>query len=240
MMATRVFFQRHVRPALMGAAWCVLAVLVGVAAAQPGGKARPKPANPEVKKIDAKMEKVKDSFLRDTENLIKSYEDAGSYDRARMILEALQKLYPQNEKIKERIEELSSLGLNASEIDFTLDVSKSWQEVGPVQKDRALRIRVAGDYKINSLTLSSSPEGITGENPDNDVLAYVPFGAVMGAIIPVGGAGGNEKPPKPFLIGNSFEKPAERDGVLFLKVNVPAQAKCTGRLQVKVGGTVTP
>lgn len=240
MMATRVFFQRYLRTALVGAAWCVLAVLVGAAAAQPVGKARPKPANPEVKKIDAKMEKVKDSFLRDTENLIKSYEDAGSYDRARMILEALQKLYPQNEKIKDRIEELSVLGLDASEIDFTLDVSKSWQEVGPVQKDRALRIRVAGDYKINSLTLASGPEGITGENPDNDVLPYIPFGAVMGAIIPVGGSGGSEKPPKPFVVGNSFEKPAERDGVLFLKVNVPAQAKCTGRLQIKVGGTTAP
>ena len=240
MMATRVFFRRSLRPVLVGAAWCGLAALVGVAAAQPGGKSRPKQANPEVKKIDAKMEKVKDSFLRDTENLIKSYEDAGSYDRARMILEALQKLYPQNDKIKDRIEELSVLGLDASEIDFTLDVSKSWQEVGPVQKDRALRIRVAGDYKINSLTLSSSPEGITGENPDNDVLAYVPFGAVMGAIIPVSGAGGSEKPPKPFVVGTSFEKPAERDGVLYLKVNVPAQAKCSGRLQVKVGGTTSP
>ena len=50
----------------------------------------------------------------------------------------------------------------------------------------------------------------------------------------------SEKPPKPFVVGTSFEKPAERDGVLYLKVNVPAQAKCTGRLQVKVGGTVTP
>ncbi|MEY3358219.1 MAG: hypothetical protein RIR87_1278, partial [Actinomycetota bacterium] len=36
------------------------------------------------------------------------------------------------------------------------------------------------------------------------------------------------------------EKPAERDGVLFLKVNVPAQAKCTGRLQITVGGTTAP
>lgn len=240
MMATRVFFRRHSRPALVGGAWCVLAVLVGVAAAQPGGKARPKPPNPDVKKIDAKMEKVKDSFLRDTENLIKSYEEAGSYDRARMVLEALQKLYPQNEQIKVKIEQLSAQALDASETDFTLDVSKSWQEVGPVQRDRALRIRVAGDYKINSLSLVSGPEGITGENPATDAIPNVPFGAVMGLIMPADGAGGNEKPPKPFLVGNSFEKPAERDGVLLLKVNIPAQAKCTGKLQVKVGGIVSP
>ena len=240
MMADRDFLKRPRHGVLAAATWCVLAALVGTVAAQPGGKSRPKPPNPEVKKLDAKMEKVKDGFLRDTENLIKSYEDAGSYDRARIILEALQKLYPQNEAIKSKIEQLAVQSLDASETDFDLDVSKSWQEVGPVQKDRTIRIRVQGDYKINSAAVSSGPDGVTGDNPDKDLLPYIPFGAVMGAIIPSGGAGGNEKPPKPFLVGTSFEKPAERDGTLYLKVNVPPQAKCVGRLQVKIGGTIQP
>ena len=101
-MAVRgVFFQVLRDPRLVAAGWCVLAALVGSATAQPAAKGRPKQASPEVKKLDAKMEKVKDSFLKDTEQLIKSYEDSGSYDRARTILEALQKLYPQNEPIKE-------------------------------------------------------------------------------------------------------------------------------------------
>lgn len=230
-------------PLARAAGWCVLAVLTGAAgsvAAQPAGKARPKQANPEVKKLDAKMDKVKDSFLRDTESLIKSYEDAGSYDRARIILEALQKLYPQNELIKGKIEDLAAKSLDASETEMDLDTSKSWVEVGPVQRDRTIRIKVAGDYKITSAPTSSGPDGLTGDNPEKDLLAHVPFGAVMGAIIPPGGNGGNEKPPKPFLVGSSFERPAERDGVLYLKVNVPPNAKCVGRLQIKVSGTVQP
>lgn len=228
-------------PRLAAAGWCALAALVGTVAAQPTPKGRPRPqANPEVKKIDAKMEKVKDSFLKDTEALINSYEDAGSYDRARIILEALQKLYPQNETIKAKIETLSSKALDSSEFEMDLDVSKSWVEIGPVQKDRTIRIRVSGDYKLTSGTVTSGPDGLTGDNPDKDLLANIPFGAVMGAVIPPAGGGGNEKPPRPFLVGASFEKPSERDGKLYLKVNVPPNSKCVGRLQVKVGGTVQP
>lgn len=236
-------FQIPSSPRVVAAGWCVLAALVGAAgsvAAQPAGKARPKQANPEVKKLDAKMDKVKDSFLRDTESLIKSYEDAGSFDRARIILEALQKLYPQNEVIKGKIEDLASKSLDASEIEMDLDTSKSWVEIGPVQKDRTIRVKVAGDYKLTSAPTTSGPDGLTGDNPEKDLLPHVPFGAVMGAIIPAGGNGGNEKPPKPFLVGSSFERPAERDGVLYLKVNVPPNSKCVGRLQLKVGGTVQP
>lgn len=228
-------FLRHA----VAAGWCGLAVLVGTAAAQPAAKGRPK-ANPEVKKLDSKMEKVKESFLKETEQLIKSYEDAGSYDRARTILEALQKLYPQNEPIKAKLEQLAAQSLDASEIDFDLDAGKSWQEVGSVGKDRTIRIRVSGDYKLTTAPLTTGPDGLAGENPEKDLLSNVPFGAVMGAIIPAATPGSTEKPPKPFLVGSSYERPADRDGILYMKVNVPPNSKCVGKLQVKVGGTILP
>jgi hypothetical protein len=62
----------------------------------------------------------------------------------------------------------------------------------------------------------------------------------MGAIIPAATPGSTEKPPKPFLVGSSYERPADRDGVLYMKVNVPPNSKCVGKLQVKVGGTILP
>jgi hypothetical protein len=125
-------------------------------------------------------------------------------------------------------------------VDLDLDVGKSWTEVGPVGKDRMIRIRVSGDYKLTTAPLTTGPDGLSGENPDKDLLAHVPFGAVMGAIIPTGGPATNEKPPKPFLVGSSYERPCDRDGVLYLKVNVPPNSKCVGKLQVKVGGTIQP
>ena len=62
----------------------------------------------------------------------------------------------------------------------------------------------------------------------------------MGAIIPAAAPAATEKPPKPFLVGSSYERPADRDGVLYMKVNVPPNSKCVGKLQVKVGGTIQP
>jgi hypothetical protein len=41
-------------------------------------------------------------------------------------------------------------------------------------------------------------------------------------------------------VGSQYEKPADRDGVLFLKVNVPPGAKCTGRLTALVSGATKP
>ena len=54
------------------------------------------------------------------------------------------------------------------------------------------------------------------------------------------GVCGNDKPPRPFAVGASFDKPADRDGILHLKVNVPPGARCTGSLKVKISGPERP
>ena len=59
-------------------------------AAKPGGAAKPagKKINPlEVKRLDARLDEVRESFLRDTTNLILSYENLGQFERAKTLLE---------------------------------------------------------------------------------------------------------------------------------------------------------
>ena len=48
----------------------------------------------------------------------------------------------------------------------------------------------------------------------------------------------NQQPqqPRPFAVGAAYDRPAERDGILYLKVNVPPGSKCTGRLQARITG----
>lgn len=227
---------------------CILAA--GDAAAQtatvkPGsGKAKGKGANaPEVKRLDTKMEEVRESFLRDTTNLIYAYENIGQFERAKVLLESLQKLDPKNEPIRAKLGELNAKIVETSEFEVDIDPEKSWQPIGAVAKDRTLRIRVAGECKI-SLIVTAGPEGVPTGNPAEDLVANVPLGAVVGVIATPGfggpaGAGG-EKPPRPFAVGANYERPADRDGVLYLRVNVPAGAKCTGRLSAKVSGPERP
>jgi hypothetical protein len=41
-------------------------------------------------------------------------------------------------------------------------------------------------------------------------------------------------------VGSKYERPADQDGLLYLKVNVPPGAKCTGRLEAKISGATQP
>lgn len=210
-------------------------------AAKPGGAAKTnaKKVNPlDVKRLDARLDEVRESFLRDTTTLILSYENLGQFERAKTLLESLQKLDPRNEPIKAKIGELNAKIIESNEFELEIDTDESWQPIGAVTKDRMLRIRVTGDYNLTISQTSLGPEGLPTANPAEDLAANVPLGAVMGVITPAGSAGGNQndKPPRPFAVGASFEKPADRDGVLHLKVNVPPGSRCTGKLKVKVSG----
>jgi hypothetical protein len=214
-------------------------------AGKSGGAAKPtaKKVNPlEVKRLDARLDEVRESFLRDTTNLILSYENLGQYERAKTLLESLQKLDPRNEPIKAKLGELNAKIIDTNEFEVELATDESWQPIGAVTKDRSLRIRVTGDYNVSISLTSVGPDGLPTANPAEDLVANVPLGAVMGVITPAGSAGGsqNDKPPRPFAVGANFDKPADRDGILHLKVNVPPGARCTGSLKVKVSGPDRP
>ena len=217
----------------------------GTATAQGPATKAPKPGaktNPlEVKRLDAKLEEVRESFLRDTTNLILSYDRMGQYERAKTVLESLQKLDPRNEAVRTKLAELNEKILESNEFKFDIEPGGGWQPVGAVTKDRTIRIQVVGDYKL-SLELASGPEGVPTDNPAEDLVAHVPMGAVTGVIAPAGAAGKpasgsqTDKPPRPFAVGSSYEKPADRDGVLYLKVNVPPGTKCIGKLTARISG----
>jgi hypothetical protein len=224
-----------------------LSGLTAPADAQPASaKSRAKPANPpELKRLDAKVEEVRESFLRDTTKLIKSFEDVGQFERAKVLLEALQKLDPKNEPVKNKLAELNKQILDTSEFEIDIDPGESWQPVGMVAKGKALRILVSGDYKLLT-SITATADGAPSDNPAEDLIPHVPFGAVMAVIANPGAADGpdgnrqNNQRPRPFTVGSEYERPAEQDGLLYLKVNVPPGAKCTGSLEAKISGATKP
>lgn len=236
--------MNSIRPTIPPLLVCCLLAAAAPAAAQSTSKTAPRSAgSAEVRKLDTKMEEVREAFLRDTNQLIRSYENLGQFDRAKVLLEALQKLDPQNEPIKAKLAQLNKDLLDAAEFEFEIDPGGSWQPVGTVAKGKILRIKVAGEYKLKA-ALDAGPDGPAAGNPAEDLVPTVPFGAVMAVIAnpsaggrPDGG-GGNAQQPKPFTVGGSFEKPADRDGQLFLKVNLPPGSKCTGGLTARISGAV--
>jgi hypothetical protein len=227
-------------------ALCLVALAPPALGQQSTTKSKSRPANaPELKRLDAKVDEVRESFLRDTTKLILSFEDAGQYERAKMLLESLQKLDPKNQVVNNKIAELNRQILDASEFEIDIDPGKSWQPVGLVAKGKPLRIFVTGDYKLLT-SITATADGAPSDNPAEDMIPHVPFGAVMAVIANPAAADGpngtqqNNQRPKPFTVGSKYERPADQDGLLYLKVNVPPGAKCTGRLEAKISGAAQP
>ena len=213
-------------------------------AAEPAPKPKaPSPA--EMRRLDAKLASVSESFLRDTTTLIVSYENVGQFDRARLILEVLQKLDPKNEVIQAKLKSLNERIMEATLQELDLDADAQWTAVGRVVKGRPIRIEASGEYKVTA-TVETGPAGMPSANPVTDLVAGVPLGALMGVILPAPDASGSGEPqpggnqqaqqPRPFAVGAAYDRPADRDGILYLKVNVPPGSKCAGRLKARVNG----
>jgi hypothetical protein len=206
------------------------------AAGQAPSKPKPRPVNVnELRRLDTKMAEIRDGFLRETTGLIRSYELAGQLERAIELLEALAKLDPANEAVRQKLAALRQQLLDEAEFEFEIEPGRSWQPVGSVEHGKILRIRVAGTYSCEA-SLEAGPAGVPSGDPAEDLVGHVPLGAVMAVIVPKGQQGKDAKPPRPFTIGVDYEKPAERDGVLLLKVNLPPGSKCSGGLTAQISG----
>jgi hypothetical protein len=82
------------------------------------------------------------------------------------------------------------------------------------------------------------PKGYEQRDVTKDLISGIPTGALVGMIAPATRKR-NQPNPKPFMIGDAKELKPNATGILFLKVNVPPQAKCTGKLKVKLSGNIT-
>jgi hypothetical protein len=214
----------------------------GSASLAQSAKAKGKPAKPlpagDAKQIDARLQKLQDTFETESRAIIEGYERSGQYDRAKFLVEVLLKLDPKNEEFKKKIEELNEQSLKTSEFDMKFDTNSDWTPVGTVHKDRQVRVQATGDYKMMLPASSVSADGFVTQDIMHDLVGGVPTGALMGMIVteehqmdkP------DKKLPDVFAIRSKNEFTPKKDGVLFLKVNAPPGAKCIGDLKLKLSG----
>lgn len=235
------------RPVMTSSCVASIGVLVLLIAssnvrAQPA-KGKPKilkaPSSTEVKQIDMRLQKLQDNFESESKAIIDGYERSGQFDRAKFLLEVLLKLDPNNEDFKKKVTELEDQLLKTTEFDLKFDAGSDWTPVGTVQKDKLIRVEASGDYKLILSPATLSADGFPSENVMQDLVSRVPTGALMGMIV----TEENQKekqPPEPFAIKAKLEFTPKKEGVLFLKVNVPPGSKCVGDLKLKLSGMTRP
>lgn len=230
-----MILTRNLRP-------CGVAVLIvclvagGSAHAQTATKAKSKSKSGgvSIESLDKRATEMARNLLKDAVEISKGYEDAGEYDRAKLLLEVLEKLDPKLPGLKEKIELLTDKSLDKTEFEIELDVARGWSApVAMVAKDRLVRIEATGQYKFEA-SGNSGPEGLPTDDTGSDLVGGLPVGALIGMIFNPD----TKKAGKPFAIGAKQEWKPQQQGLLLLKINAPNGHKCSGKVKVQLSGVV--
>lgn len=227
MLATRV---------LCGWMLIFIAPLVVVAQAPK----KPVPVNSRA--LDLEAQKVETEYLKGLSTLATSYEEAGEKEKAEAMLQQILKLRPDLESVKMKLKELEESVFKDQQELIDLDTGKGWISTGIlVEKGKKLRVEATGTYKL-IISDDLGPEGYHSEDSNGaDYFEGAPTGALIGVIVPPGGTPSGKKGegPQPFLLGTQKELDPRENGLLVVRVNAPAQAKCVGRLKIRLSGNMS-
>jgi hypothetical protein len=209
--------------------------------AQDKSKTAKKPSKPvrtkplaNTRGLDMQAEKIQSSFARDAEELAGQYVEAGHLDKAKSLLESALVVNPDSPNIQKKLEQVKEGILNSNDFEIDVSPAQGWKPSGAVVvENRPLRIRTEGTYRFELATGGVSASGFPEKDPETDLIAGIPCGALMGTIIDSQG-----KSNKPFLIGESVEFTPKSGGMLLLRVNAPAGNKNSGKIKVIISGYI--
>ncbi len=215
-------------------AYCLFALSMTIQANAQGKK----PSVAEIQSLDLKAEKAQQNFLKSMVDLATSYEKAGDVERSKDMLRSILKLKPDAESVKNKLKQYEEEVFDRKSTVVDLDVSRGWINAGVlVSKGKVVRIEADGKYRL-LINTELSPQGYLQKDKTKDLVAGVPTGALIGMIAPATRKR-NQPEPQPFMIGDKKELQPNASGILFLKVNTPPQAKCTGKLKVILSGNIS-
>lgn len=202
--------------------------------------ARPRP-NPNLRALETKATESREAYLSQLSTLATGYEDAGATDMAKDTLRQILRLNPDDEAVKTRLKTLENKAFDENQRVVEVDVTKGWVTTGlKVTRGQPIRLKADGEYRFN-INADLSPEGFPTSDIQRDTAAGVPCGALMGTIYAESTQRGRPaQPSTPFFIGREVEIKPESDGVLFVRLNVPAGSKSIGKVKVMVSGNIAP
>jgi len=211
----------------------LLSLSSGIAVAQSREKGSSKKDAVSGQELESRVTKAEESLLREYMEVVNEYYKQGDKEAAVQVLQRVAAINPKMDGVKERINSISEEMLQENGLKVDLDVSKSWVAVCEVTEGKAIRIVAAGEYKMD-LTSVVSVAGLSTADPAKDHVATAPFGSLIGLVVTDG------KPGDPFVVNASGDHSPKKSGQLFLRVNVPATARCKGELKLQISGSVKP
>ncbi|MCA8992963.1 MAG: hypothetical protein KDA69_16865 [Planctomycetaceae bacterium] len=205
------------------------------------GQSPKKPNAATTRQLDLEAQKAEADYLKSLSDLAQSYEESGDKAKTEAMLKAILKIRPDAEPVKAKLKELEEAVFVDQQEVVDLDTGKGWITTGVyVAKGERVRIEAIGSYKL-IVNDELGPEGYRSEDGKGaDFFDGAPTGSLIGVIVPPGGQPGKKKDgPQPFLIGSKKELDPQAAGLLVMRVNAPANAKCVGKLKVRLSGNIS-
>ncbi len=180
--------------------------------------------------LDLRTRKAIQVFIKDATEIAIEYEKNGDLQKAKNMYEQIQRMDNRIQGVQEKIDFLDRQLIAANRQVHMLDTSKGWMPIGQVYAKRKFQLLTAGSY---SMTLREEPSAagfVSGDVKKNGMNPEFPLGALIGFYYV------NEKQGKPFLIGKEDSLIPDKNGILYLKVNVPPSIACEGVINVGTSG----
>jgi hypothetical protein len=196
-------------------------------------KKEPSPA--VVRTLETQAEKAKTEYVNGLIEVAKGFEDQGLTDKTKETLKSILTVVPDFEPARNRLKELEEAIYKENTFEVEVDASKGWTPAGVgVTRDKPLRLVVEGSLRV-ILNEQVGPDGMESPDPANGQVNGVPLGALVG-VVRDPRANPKDQKIEPFLIGSEKEIAPRNDGILFLKVNLPANSQSKGKYRVQVSG----
>ena len=189
---------------------------------------------PNTVQLEIRVTKAEESLLKEYMEVANEYYKQGAKEEALTVLSRVERINPKMEGLKQRMDLIGEELMQENGLKTEMDVSKGWgNPLCDVTEGKAFRLVADGDYKlIFSATIPLT--GLSTKDPAVDHVSAGPFGSLIGVIVTDG------KPGEPFAVNKGLEHTPKKSGQLYLRVNAPAAAKCTGDIKLQLSGAIKP
>ena len=204
---------------------------------KPKEKEKPKkePNAVQVRTLETQAEKAKTEYVTGLLAVAKGFEEQGLPDRTKETLQAILEVVPDFEAAREKLKEIDEKAFNENTFETEVDATKGWVNSGiAVMKDKPMRLEADGTLRV-ILNETVDPDGLPSGDPLLHQVVGIPTGALMGVVRDPRNATKNDK-INPFTVGKDMEFSPKAEGILFFKLNLPANTVSKGKYRVKISG----
>jgi hypothetical protein len=215
-----------------------VALLAGGASISLSQSKKPKEKKPpnvtEVRNLETQAEKAKSDYVNGLITVAEGFEKQGLMDKTKETLRSILDVAPEYEAARIKLKAIEEAVFDENSLEVEVDAVKGWTISVAVAKDKPLRLQAEGTLRV-LVNETVDPDGLVSTDPLLHQITGIPTGALMGVVRDPRTSKPSDK-IHPFTVGKELEFTPKEDGILFLKLNLPAGSQSKGKIRVTISG----